>query len=114
MANVDPSGLVAYAVDPGVYKYTHIGTAAGTTLISPWPALIGYIQLNNIAIGTLVVFDTNGTAGTAAGNVIGSIAITSVSGSAPLAPQLFPHLATKTGLVITQTANLDLTVAALP
>ncbi len=111
MAAIDQSYAATPSSDPGVYKYVHLGTAAGTTQIGPTqPILIGYVQLNNIALGTLVAYDSTGTSA----NVIGSVAITSVSGSAPLAPQLWPHLATKTALAISNTANLDLTVAYLP
>lgn len=115
MSYLDQAGYATPSTDPGVYKYTHLGTAAGTAQIGPQqPILIGYVQINSLALGTVVAFDCAGTAGTAASNVIGSIAITSLPGSAPVAPQLFKHLATKQGLVITNTANLDLTVASLP
>lgn len=115
MANIDASGWATWTTDPGVYKYNHLGTAAGTTQIGPQqPILIGYVQINSLALGTIVAFDCKGTAGTTSTNVIGSVAITSVPGSAPVAPLLFPHLTTISGLVILNTANLDLTVAFLP
>lgn len=114
MAFQDNSYLGAWASDPGAYKYIHAGTAAGTTLVATCPALIGYVQVNSGVVGTIVAYDTAGTAGTTAANVIGSVAITSLSGSTPLALPLWKHIATKTGLVITNSANLDLTIAALP
>jgi len=99
------------STDPGVYKYTHLGTAAGTNQIGPaQPTLIGYVQINSLALGTVVAYDSTGTSSA----VIGSCAITSVPGSAPVAPLLFRKLATKTAFCITNTAGLDLTVASLP
>lgn len=104
-----------YSQNPGVYNYVHLGTAAGTTQIGgTQPILIGYLQINSHALGTIVAYDCAGTAGTATTNVIGSISITSVSGSAPLGFPMFASLTTKNGLVFTNTANLDLTVAYLP
>lgn len=111
MAGQDPAYLGVFTTDPGVYKYIHLGSAAGTTQIvaTGQPALLGYLQLNNCVPGTVVVYDSAGTSA----SVIGSCAITSTGGSAPIAP-LFRKLATKTGLTVSYTGNLDLTVAYLP
>lgn len=111
MAYIDQSYAATPTRDPGVYKYAHLGTAAGTTQVGPTqPILIGYVQINSLALGTIVAYDSTGTS-TA---VIGSVAITSLPGSAPVAHPLFRKLATQTALCITNTANLDLTVAYLP
>lgn len=111
MTFIDQSYMATPTTDPGVYKYVHIGTAAGTTQIGPsQPILLGYVQINSLALGTVVAYDSAGTSA----NVIGSVAITSLPGSAPVAPLLFRKIATKTALSISNTANLDLTVAYLP
>lgn len=109
MSYIDQAYMSAFSTDPGVYKYNHIGTVAGTTTVVNQPALCGYVQINNMALGTIVVYDSVGTSA----NVIGSVAITSTPGSAPIAP-LFRKLATKTGLTISNTAGLDITVGYLP
>lgn len=111
MTYIDQAYLATPSTNPGVYKYVHLGTAAGTTQIGPnQPILIGYVQINSHALGTIVAYDSTGTST----NVIGSTAITSVSGSAPLGFPLWQNLATKNALAITNTANLDITVAYLP
>ncbi len=111
MAYIDQSYLATPSTNPQVFKYVHLGTAAGTTQIGPnQPILIGYMQINSHALGTIVVYDSTGTSA----NIIGSVPISSVSGSAPLGYPMFASLATKNALCITNTANLDLTVAYLP
>lgn len=110
MGYIDQAYMSAFSTDPGVYKYNHIGTAAGTTTVVNQPALCGYVQINNAALGTVVVYDSAGTSA----SVIGSVAITSTPGSAAIIPPLFRKLATKTGLTVSNTAGLDLTVAYLP
>lgn len=111
MAFIDQSYAATPSTDPGVYKYMHLGTAAGTNQVGgTQPILIGYVQINTLALGTVVAYDSPGTSGT----VIGSVAITSVSGSAPLAHPLWAKIATKNALCISNTANIDLTVAYLP
>lgn len=110
MSYLEQEGYAAYSTDPGVYKYVHLGTAAGTNAIQQFPSLLGYVQINSLVLGTIVCYDSNGTSA----NVIGSVAITSVAGSAPVATQLWRTLATKNGLTVSWTAGLDLTVAYLP
>lgn len=115
MGAIDQSYMATFATNPQVFKYVHLGTAAGTTQIGPQqPILIGYVQINSHALGSIVLFDCAGTAGTASSNLIGSTSITSVSGSAPMGFPMWASITTKSGLVITNTANLDLTVAYLP
>lgn len=111
MAAIDQSYMATPSQNPQVFKYVHLGTAAGTTQIGPTqPILLGYMQINSHALGTIVVYDSTGTSA----NVVGSVTIQSVSGSAPLGFPMFASLATKNALCISNTANLDLTVAYLP
>ncbi|MHB9161549.1 MAG: hypothetical protein ACYC6W_11805 [Nitrosotalea sp.] len=111
MTYIDQAYMATPSTNPQVFKYVHLGTVAGTTQIGPTqPILIGYLQINSHALGTVVVYDSPGTSGT----VIGSVAITSVSGSAPLGFPMFASLATKNALCVSNTINLDLTVAYLP
>lgn len=109
MANLDVSGAVSWSTDPGAYKATHLGTAAGTAVIYPFPAFLSHIQINTrAASGVIVIYDSNGTST----NVIGSITLGSQTFSDPV-PYIY-KAATRTGLTISNTANLDLTVLALP
>lgn len=111
MGFIDQSYMATPSQDPGVYKYVHLGTTAGTTQIGPTqPILIGYVQINSLALGTIVAYDSTGTSAA----VIGSVAITSLPGSAPVGIPLWKHITTKTALAISNSANLDLTVAYLP
>lgn len=111
MTYIDQAYLATPSTNPQVFKYAHLGTAAGTTQIGPTqPILIGYVQINSHALGTIVVYDSAGTSA----NVIGSTSITSVSGSAPLGFPMWASLATKNALCVTNSAGLDLTVAYLP
>ena len=108
----DPSYMGRYSVDQGCYKLTHLGTAAGTQTIVSQPAFFSHIQINaRAASGVILAFDCAGTAGTAAGNLIGSIALGTQTFSDP-SPYIYKG-ATNAGLTLVWTANLDFTVAAL-
>jgi hypothetical protein len=111
MAYIDQGYMATPTTNPGVYKYVHLGTAAGTQQIGPTqPILVGYVQINSHALGTIVAYDATGTSSA----VIGSVAITSVSGSAPVGYPLWQTIATKNAFALSWTGNLDLTVAYLP
>ncbi len=104
----DLTGFGRVTKDPGAYDYAHLGTAAGTTTIFSNSCFLSHIQINNGALGTVIIYDSVGTSL----NVIGSVAIQSLSGTQP--PQaLLYKVRTKQGLTISNTANLDLTVAAV-
>ena len=111
MTYIDQGYMATPTTSPGVFKYLHLGTAAGTQQVGPaQPILVGYVQINSHALGTIVAYDSTGTST----SVIGSVAITSVSGSAPVGYPLWQNIATKTSFALSWTGNLDLTVAYLP
>lgn len=111
MGYIDQAYMATPSTNPNVYKYVHLGTTAGTTQIGPTqPILIGYVQINSHALGTIIAYDSAGTSAT----TIGTVSITSVSGSAPMGFPLWQNIATKTALTLSYTGNLDLTVAYLP
>jgi hypothetical protein len=103
-----------FTQDPGVYSYTHLGTAAGTTVIARQPAFLSHIQINQRpASGTIILYDAVSTAIAATTTaLIGTIILGTQTFSDPI-PFVY-KVATKNGLVVNNSANIDLTVAALP
>lgn len=99
--------------DPGCYDYTHMGTAAGTSVISTNPCFLSHIQVNNrAASGTIILQDAVSTAiGATTTAVLGTIVLGTQTFSDPI-PFVY-KVRTKNGLVVTNSANVDLTVAAI-
>lgn len=102
-------GQNIHTTTPGVYDYTHIGTAAGTTVLAKEPAILHAITINRrAASGAIVAYDSNGTSGT----VIGSIVLGTQTFSDPNPVYTF-NVRTKNGLTVSNSGDIDLTVAAI-
>lgn len=116
----DPAWQQTYSTDYGAYKGYHLGTAAGTYQVSLYPAFLSHIQVNaRSAGGSIAIYDL-GTAGLVgagitgtAGSLVGFINLGTQTNTDPGPPYQY-KVATKTGLSICWTANIDMTVAALP
>lgn len=92
------------------YKYMHMGTAAGTQIVSRQPSLLHAIVVNDrAASGVVMVYDSIGTST----NVVGSITFGTNTGLDPFGPWVY-NAQLGTALTISNTANLDLTVLYLP
>lgn len=99
--------------DPGCYDYTHLGTAAGTTVIAQAPNFFSHFQINQRpASGTIIMYDAISTTIAATTTaVIGTFVLGTQTFSDPI-PSVY-KVRTKNGLVIYNSANIDLTVAAI-
>lgn len=99
--------------DRGCYDYTHMGTAAGTSLISAYPTFLSHIQINQRpASGTIIIADAASTAIAATTTaLIGTIILGTQTFSDGL-PFVY-KVRTKNGLVVSNSANIDLTVSAI-
>jgi hypothetical protein len=94
---------------PMLFDYTHVGTAAGTTVISKEPAILHAITVNRrAASGVIVAYDSNGTSA----SVIGSIVLGTQTFSDANPVYTF-NVRTKVGLTVSNTGDIDLTVAAI-
>jgi len=87
--------------DPGVYDYSAVGSAAGTTTIMSEPCILGGIVFTNrSASGAITLYDSVGTS-TA---VIGTITLGTQTFSDPPTPFMM-NLRTKTALTVVNSAN---------
>lgn len=103
----DLSANTKVTKDPGVYDYTHMGTAAGTTTIARQSTFLSHIQVNRrAASGAIIVYDSVGTST----NVVGSIVLGTQTFSDPT-PFIY-KVRTNNGLTISNTGDIDLTVAS--
>jgi hypothetical protein len=109
MGNVYDSNQF-YTQDPGAYKGTYLGTAAGTTIISNNPTYISHMQvLQRAASGTLIWYDSSGTSANALGTyVMGTQTSTDVP------PTIMLKHNTKNGLTVVNSAGVAVFVAYLP
>ncbi len=99
--------------DPGSYDYTHMGTAAGTSVISTRPNFFSHIQFNiRSASGTVIIADAVSTAIAATTTAIIGTIILGTQTFSDAVPYVY-KVRTKNGLVVTNSANVDLTVAAI-
>lgn len=115
----DQAYMSSFSQDYGCYKIQHLGTAAGTQQIINQPAFLSHIQVNQrTGSGTIVVYDSGtaaltgtGLTGTA-GSLIANIVLGTQAFSDPV-PFVY-KAATKVGLSMCWSGNLDLTVSYLP
>lgn len=109
MANVYDSNQY-YTQDPGVYKGTYLGTAAGTTTVSNNPSFLSHIQiLQRSASGTVTWYDSVGTSSAALGSYVMG---TQTNSDVP--PVIMIKHNTHTALTVVNTAGVALLVAYLP
>ena len=120
MAAIDQSYMSSFSQDAGAYKAWHLGTAAGTTQIANQPAFFSHIQINQrAASGTIAMYDAGTAAltGTGLSGTAGSLIAYIIFGTQTNSDNPPPYtykIATRTGLSICNSANIDFTVAALP
>jgi hypothetical protein len=112
MPDLQTQGFVTR--DTGVYDYTHMGTAAGTSVVNIRPCFLSHITINQRpASGTIILYDAISTAIAATTTaVIGTIILGTQTFSDP-PPHLLYKVRTKNGLVVSNSANIDLTVSAI-
>lgn len=112
MPELAPQGF--FSKDPGVYDYTHLGTAAGTTVVLTTPGMLSHITINTrSATGTIVAYDAVSTAIAATTTaLIGTLSLGTQTNTDPAASFLY-KVRVKNGLVVSNTANIDLTVVAI-
>lgn len=120
MAAQDQSYMSVFSTDIGAYKSWHLGTAAGTAQIANQPAFLSHIQVNQrAAAGTIVIYDCGsaalvgtGMVGTA-GSLIANITFGTQTNTDNPPPYTY-KVATRTGLTVCWSGNIDITVSALP
>lgn len=99
-----------YTQDPGAYKGTYLGTAAGTATISNNPSYLSHIQiLQRGASGTVIWYDSAGTSTNALGTYIMG---TQTNSDVP--PVITLKHNTTRGLTVVNSAGIALFVAYLP
>mgnify|MGYP006276752121 CR=1 FL=1 len=87
--------------DPGIYDYSLVGTAAGTTTIMSEPCVLGGVVIaTRVASGAITLYDSVGTST----NVIGTITLGTQTFSDPPMPFMM-NLRTKTALTVVNSAN---------
>jgi len=87
--------------NPGVYDYSLVGTAAGTTTIMSEPGVLSSVVITTrVASGAITLYDSIGTSS----NVIGTITLGTQTFSDPPMPFVF-NLRTKTALTVVNSAN---------
>lgn len=97
-------------IDPGAYKGTFIGTAAGTTTIGSIPCFLSHIQvLTRGASGALTLYDSIGTSA----KVLGTYNMGTQTFNDPPDALVF-KFNTTTALTIVNSANISCYVAFLP
>jgi hypothetical protein len=95
---------------PPSYKYTSIGSAAGTTTVCTAPAILhSIVVVGRAASGTLIMYDSVGTSGT----VIGTLIIGTNTSNDPPPAYIFDAQC-KNALSVSNSANTAIVVLSLP
>lgn len=99
--------------DPSAYNYTHMGTAAGTSVVLAQPGFLSHISINQRpASGTIIIADAISTAIAATTTAIVGTIVLGTQTFSDGAPFVYKSRM-KNGLVVSNSANIDLTVSAI-
>ncbi len=100
-----------FTQDPGVYRGTYLGTAAGTATVSNLPTFVSHMQILQRAAGagTVIWYDSVGTSASAIGTYIMG---TQTNTDTP--PTIMLKHNTVNALTVVNSAGVALYVAYLP